>query len=94
MCQNQLSIKGSEAHADVGCKDRIGFQRAFFDIKVSDIFALSYREKSITTTLPVLEKTRIQPQNDGQIETIYVMVPPEKVIFLVKASRDFCEIEL
>ena len=50
-------IKEIEACVDVSCNGFwTGFQRAFFDVKVSNLMALSYHERTIAATFTALEK--------------------------------------
>lgn len=59
------AIKGNEARADVSCNGFwTRFQRAFFDVKVSNLMALSYRERTIAATFTALEKQKKRSYNE------------------------------
>ena len=58
------SIKGLEARADISANGFwLRYQRAFFDVKVCNLLAPSYREKSITATLSSMEKQKKRAYN-------------------------------
>ena len=59
------AIKGNEARADVSCNGFwTRFQRAFFYVKVSNLMALSYRERTIAATFTTLEKKKKRSYNE------------------------------
>ena len=56
--------RANEARADVSCNGFwMRFQRAFFDIKVTNLLAPSYRDKSVATTLSDSEKQKKRMYN-------------------------------
>ena len=58
------AICGNEARADVSSNGFwTRFQRAFFDVKVSNLLAPSYREKSVSATLASFEKQKKRAYN-------------------------------
>ena len=53
------SVDGAEARADVSVRGFwLRYQRAFFDVKVCNLTAPSYREKSTSATLLSMEKQK------------------------------------
>jgi len=63
------AICGNEARADVSFNGFwMRYQRAFFDVKVSNLMAPSYREKSITATLARFEKQKKRAYNQRIID--------------------------
>ena len=58
------SFKGCDARADVSANGFwIRYQRAFFDVKVTNLIAPSYREKSICATFSSMEKQKKRAYN-------------------------------
>ena len=61
---SKSAIKGNEARADVRANGFwLRYQRAFFDIKVCNLLAPSYRTKSMVNTLSAMEKERKRKYN-------------------------------